>query len=155
MARYLVVAHQTAESPELRQAMTDLVASDAEADFVLLVPATPPDRLLLAWLSAPAMGGPVWDEGEARDIAARRAASVRVTLENAGFKVVDARVGDANPLDAIRDQLREYRHYAAIVVSTLPKGVSAWLRMDLISRIRRVAPGYRVVHVESHVKAPA
>ena len=143
MARYLVVAHQTAESPELRQAMTDLVASDPDADFVLLVPATPPASLL------------VWDEGEARDIAARRAASVRVTLEAAGFKVADARIGDPNPLDAIRDQLREYRHYAAIVVSTLPRGVSTWLRMDLISRLRRVAPGYRVVHVESHVKAPA
>lgn len=143
MARYLVVAHQTAESPELRQAMTDLVASDSDADFVLLVPATPPASLL------------VWDEGEARDIAARRAASVRLTLEAAGFKVADARVGDPNPLDAIRDQLREYRYYAAIVVSTLPRGVSTWLRMDLISRLRRVAPGYRVVHVESHVKAPA
>ncbi len=143
MARYLVVAHQTAESLELRQAMSDLTATDPQADFVLLVPATPPASLL------------VWEEGEAREIAARRAASVRVSLEDAGFRVADARVGDANPLDAIRDQLREYRHYGAIIVSTLPKGVSAWLRMDLISRIRRVAPGYRVVHVESHVKASA
>jgi hypothetical protein len=143
MARYLVVAHQTAESIELRQALTDLVVSDPEADFVLLVPATPPASML------------VWEEGEAREIAARRAARVSEYLQRFGFRVADARVGDANPLDAIRDQLREYRHYAAIVVSTLPRGVSTWLRMDLISRLRRVAPGYRVVHVESHVKAPA
>ena len=144
MARYLVVAHQTAESAELRQAIADLAAADPQAEFVLLVPATPPANLL------------VWEEGEAQQIAAKRATSVGAELKTAGFRIAAAKVGDTNPLDAIRDELRGHRgqqRYAAIIVSTLPKGVSSWLRMDLVSRLRRVAPRYRVIHVESGVDA--
>lgn len=143
MARYLVVAHQTAESSELRAALGQLARDDGDAEFVLLVPATPPASLL------------VWEEGEARELATRRAAAARSSLTAAGFNVVDAHAGDPNPLDAIRDELRDFRSYGAIVVSTLPRGVSGWLRMDLISRLRRVAPRHQVIHVESNVRAPA
>ena len=41
MGRYLLVAHQTADSPELRGRVLELVRQDPAAEFVLLVPATP------------------------------------------------------------------------------------------------------------------
>lgn len=41
MARYLVVAHRTAKSPELAAKLKELLAQDPEARFVLLVPAVP------------------------------------------------------------------------------------------------------------------
>ncbi len=41
MARYLVVAHRTAKSPELAAKLREIQAQDPEARFVLLVPAVP------------------------------------------------------------------------------------------------------------------
>src|ERR671910_642242 len=47
MARYLVVAHQTVTSPELVKQVRVLREQDKDAEFVLLVPATPVRHLLL------------------------------------------------------------------------------------------------------------
>ena len=41
MAKYLLVAHQTAQSDELIAAAAGLAREDPQADFRLLVPATP------------------------------------------------------------------------------------------------------------------
>ena len=38
MPRYLVLANQPAASPELTNAVREIVAKDAETEFVLLVP---------------------------------------------------------------------------------------------------------------------
>lgn len=139
MARYLIVAHQTADSPELRGQLDSIRRDDANAEFVILVPATPPAHLLVS------------EEGEAREVAERRAQSTRRRLEQAGFSIREAKVGDPNPLDAIRDELRLSPRYLAIVVSTLPVGISRWLGLDLITRLRR-STRRSVIHVESQVQ---
>jgi hypothetical protein len=46
MARYLVVAHETVTSPLLLNAVRGVRERDAEAEFVMLVPATPVRYLL-------------------------------------------------------------------------------------------------------------
>ena len=69
MARILIVAHQTAGSPELLERVRALAADDPAADFTLLVPATPTGHLLHNW-----------EEGEARQLARRRAAEALETL---------------------------------------------------------------------------
>ena len=135
MAKYLLVAHQTAESEELLAAAKDLARDDPEAEFVLLVPATPVGKLL------------VWEEGETVDVAHRRAVSAKARLERHGLRVEEARTGDQDPTAAIADEMHAGRQYDAIVISTLPAGVSKWLRMDLPSRVRRNFPGSRVIHV--------
>src|SRR5262245_10135197 len=124
MARYLLVAHQTAESEELQQGARALAGEDPDAEFVLLVPATPVGNLL------------VWEEGQTAEVARRRAASARARLEQQGLRVVEARPGDQDPVAAIADELHSGVRYAAIVISTLPAGVSRWMRMDVLSRIR-------------------
>jgi len=69
---------------------------------------------------------------------------------------VDGAVGDANPLLAVRDQLDAGHQFDLVVVSTLPPGLSRWLRKDLATRIHRSC-GLPVHHVvaPSPVVAPA
>lgn len=143
MARYLLVAHQTAESEELLAAARELAGEDPEAEFVLLVPATPVGNLL------------VWEEGATKEVAERRAASARARLGAQGLRVMEARSGDQDPMAAIADEVHGGGRYDAIVVSTLPAGISRWLRMDLLSRVRRNVPGHRVIHVEAATPRPA
>ncbi|MGH2686268.1 MAG: hypothetical protein ACRDJP_12450, partial [Actinomycetota bacterium] len=45
-------------------------------------------------------------------------------------------VGDANPLQAIGDVLRDWS-FDEVVLSTLPAGASRWLRQDLPHRVER------------------
>jgi hypothetical protein len=140
MARYLLIAHQTADCAELLDASGGIAGQDPQAEFVLLVPATPVCNLL------------VWEEGETNQVARQRAASARSRLEAQGLRVVDARIGDQDPMAAVEDEMHAGNRYAAIVVSTLPFGLSRWLRMDLLSRLRRNCPGQHVIHVTA--KAP-
>ena len=58
------------------------------------------------------------------------------------------RVGNWDPYMAIEQELANEK-YEAIVLSTLPPGVSRWLRMDLPSRVARRYPEIRLVHVVS------
>ena len=129
------MAHQTAESEELLEAAKNLARDDPEAEFALLVPATPVGKLL------------VWEEGETVDVARRRAASAKARLESHGLRVGEARTGDQDPTAAIADEMHAGRQYDAIVISTLPAGVSKWLGMDVLSRVRRNFPRHRVIHV--------
>ena len=137
MAKYLLVAHQTAERQELLDAATELAAHDAKASFALLVPATPVGDLL------------VWDEGDTKQVALTRARSAAEALQRSGIKVVDARVGDADPVLALDDEFTAGRRYDAIVISTLPPGLSRWIKMDVVSRLRRTHPRVRLIHVVS------
>jgi len=138
MARYLLVAHQTAESPALVERVLEMVATDPAAQFVLLVPATPVSHLLL------------WEEGETWEVARRRADTAVARLQEAGADLVAARVGDGSPLQAISDELRQYPDYDAIVISTLPPGLSRWLGMDLPGRVAREF-SIKVIHVEAQL----
>jgi hypothetical protein len=135
MGKYLLVAHQTAERQELLDAAKELAAKDSRATFTLLVPATPAGDLL------------TWDEGETKEIARARAQSAAAWLQGNGIKVVGARIGDADPVAAIDDEFLAGRRYSAIVISTLPPGISRWIKMDVVSRLRRKRPRTPVVHV--------
>ncbi len=135
MSRYLVVAHQTATSTELVQRLSELAAEDPQAAFTLLVPATPVTHLL------------VWEEGETRVVAENRAKEAKALFESKGLKVVRTAVGDSSPVLAIGDELRRYPNkYDVIVLSTLPPGMSRWLRLDAHHRAEAMF-NLPVVHV--------
>jgi hypothetical protein len=135
--RYLVVAHRTADSAELMDRLLALAAADPAAEFVLLVPATLPN-----YLDEVA-------EGRVRPasvIAAERASRIRDRMLGRGLNLAGARVGAWDPIQAIEDELRA-ETYSTIVISTLPPGISRWLRMDVPARLARRYPQLEFVHV--------
>lgn len=124
MAKYLVVAHQTALSPDLQRAVQALMAKDPAAEFTVLVPEA--DHLPSTW------------EGERVDVARLRAEAAKASLEEtAHARVVRTAVGAPEPLQAITDELRASPGYDTLIISTLPPGVSRWLKMDLVHRAER------------------
>jgi hypothetical protein len=86
---------------------------------------------------------------EARDVLVQ---ALPKLSEAAGSEVTGA-VGDAEPLMAMQDAIN-LGSYDEIIVSTLPRRISRWLKLDLVSKAR--ALGLPVTHVEatSGVEAP-
>ena len=126
MPRYLVLANQTASSPELISAVRQMVQQETDAEFVLLVPATPVEDLL------------DWQDGDNETIAKRTAQAAKEQLERAGAKVVRTEVGDPSPVKAIEDELQRHEEkYDRIVISTLPLQRSRWVALDQPRRIER------------------
>ena len=135
MTRLLAVAHQTAEADEFLAAVRSEAEND-HAEVVLLVPATPVKHLAS------------WTQGESRAIARAKADAARRRLEESGVNVVEARVGDPDPYQAIRDSLNA-EDFDRVIVSTFPAGISRWLGADLINRLAR-SISVPVTHVVAH-----
>ena len=136
MARYLVVAHQTVTSPELVKAVRGVRDQDADAEFVLLVPATPVRHLLFR----------KGDENDAVATARKRGERARALFSKKGVPLDDVRVGAADPAEAIDEEVAAHPGYAGFLISTLPEEKSRWLRMDL-PRTVRAKHGLPVHHV--------
>lgn len=135
MARYLLIAHQTASSKALRRHVASIADEDPEAEFVLIVPATPVEHLV------------GWTEREAKQAATDAGERARMAFAEDGVHITELRVGDASPLYAIQDAFID-DDFDQVIVSTHPGGISRWLGMDLISRARK-AITVPLVHVES------
>lgn len=141
MSNYLVVAHQTAASEELVRALKAISEADRESEFVLLVPATRVNHLM------------TWTEGESEEVARSTAAEASRVLREAGLNLERTVIGQADPMKAIEEtaQMRDSM-YEAIVICTLPLGVSRWLKRDLPSRVQSRL-GIRVEHIVAKPRA--
>jgi hypothetical protein len=126
MARYLVVAHETVTSPLLLNAVHSVREQDAEAEFVLLVPATPVRNLLFR------KGG----EHDAEATARKRGERARALYTQRGVPLSDVHVGTADPAEAIDQEVAAHPGYAGFTISTLPAEKSRWLLMDLPRTVR-------------------
>jgi hypothetical protein len=137
MRRYLVVAHQTLGSPELLDAMRARL-DEGPCTFHLVVP------------ELHTGSGGTWTEGEVKRAAAAHLEEARMRFTAEGLAVT-GEVGDANPAEAVAQAMRTQGSdaFAAVIVSTLPLGVSKWLKLDAPSRIQR-SSGLPVVHVVGH-----
>ena len=137
MTRYLVVAHETVTNPELREQVRAVREQDAEAEFVLLVPATPVRHLLFRR----------GDEHDAEAAARRLADRARTLFAKKGLPLSGARVGAPDPVAAIEAEVEANPGYAGFIISTLPEEKSRWLRMDLPGKLRSKygLPVYHVV----------
>lgn len=118
----LIVESETEATPALQRVVHD-EAFKEPTHFTLVVPATPPH------------GTAMWSEGQARiDAQNRLDASLRV-LRKAGADV-DGKVGARRPYDAAIDELLA-GEYDAVIVSSLPGGITHPLRGHLAKSIRR------------------
>jgi hypothetical protein len=130
----LLVANRTAPSHRLRRAVAER-AQAQDTCFHLVVPAEPRG---LHRIVDPEVAG--------RDAAQERLEGALPGLCAAAGSEVTASVGDAEPLCAIADALSD-GDFDEIVISTLPRQLSRWLRLDLPSKVRGL--GLPVEHVEA------
>ncbi|HEY3188538.1 MAG TPA: hypothetical protein VGJ70_13750 [Solirubrobacteraceae bacterium] len=121
-ARVLVVAHKTAATPTLIEAVRKR-AAQGPATFTLLVP-NPAHGLHRV------IDPEDQEAGEAEQVLAL----ALPLLEEAAGARVEGKVGVASPLDAVQDALN-IDGYDEIILSTLPARVSRWLHLDLPRKI--------------------
>ncbi len=116
--RVLVVAHKTAATPALLEAVRERAAR-GNAKFTLLIPnpahglhrvVDPEDQ----------------DTGEAEQVLEL----ALPLLEDAAGGPVESLIGDAEPLNAVQDAVNLHG-FDEIIISTLPAKVSRWLKLDL------------------------
>jgi hypothetical protein len=117
-ARVLVVAHRTAATPPLLDAVRER-ARQSPATFTLLVP-------------NPAHGlHKVVDPEDVDRSEAQDTIDLAVPLlEEASGGQVESMIGVSEPLAAIQDAIN-LQGFDEIIISTLPQTVSRWLRLDL------------------------
>jgi hypothetical protein len=73
-------------------------------------------------------------------------------LEEAAGGRVESLVGDTDPFLAVRKALERSR-FDEVVVSTLPRRVSHWLRLDLPARVERLGVPVSVVEATQSDRA--
>ncbi|WP_347059848.1 hypothetical protein ABC795_05200 [Blastococcus sp. HT6-30] len=132
MQRCLIVANQTLATETLCRAVHERITAGPH-EFFLVAPATP---------AADEVDGPSAYAGLGPSATDRAYALARQRLDRALDRLrdlgatVDGEVGDPDAVQAVRAALR---HFPAdeVVVSTLPSGLSQWLRRDLPARLRK------------------
>jgi hypothetical protein len=138
--RVLVVANRTAATPDL----LDAVRARAERDgarFHLVVPSNPHGLHRV-----------VDPQDDGRDDAQAALEAALPLLREAAQREVTGQVGDPEPLCAIQDAVN-LGSYDEIIISTLPRRLSRWLHVDLVSKARGL--GLPVTHVEASSAEPA
>jgi hypothetical protein len=131
MRTVLVVANQTVGGSTLLERIR-AKAAEGDTRFALIVPRNRPRH-----------GGVIYDE------AVRHAAEVRLSLARQFMAQegisIEGEVGDEDPYTAAMDGIALYQP-DEVIVSTLPRTASGWLRRDLVERLRE-ASGLPVEHL--------
>ena len=121
-ARVLVVAHRTAATPALIEAVRRRVGA-GPCTFTLLVPA-----------SARGLDRAANPEESGQEEAEAMMEMAVPLLEEATGQPVEGRVGDHDPFAAVQDAVHRER-FDEVIVSTLPTRVSRWLHLDLPRKV--------------------
>jgi hypothetical protein len=119
--RVLVVANRTAATPALVDAVRERAAREP-CRFTLLVPHT-----------AHGLHRLIDPEDQGMSEAEETLEMAIPLLEEAAGSPVEGIVGDAEPLAAIQDAVNMHG-FDEIILSTLPKRFSRWLKLDLPSK---------------------
>ena len=139
-AHVLVVAHQTASTDALCDAVRRR-ARTGPATFHLVVPRNPHGMHRVV------------DPQDTSDDEARAVLGGALPrLSDAAGSSVTGSLGDPEPLMAIQDAVN-LGTFDEIIISTLPRRVSRWLRLDLVSKTRGL--GLPVTHVEAEARVGA
>jgi hypothetical protein len=140
--RVLVVAHRTAATPALLDAVRERAAR-GRCTFTLLVPNV-----------AHGLHRVVDAEDQAADEARAVLELALPLLEDAAGAPVEGIIGDPEPLNAVQDAVN-LRGFDEIIISTLPKRVSRWLRLDLPSKVSGLGLPVTTVTAKERAAAPA
>ena len=140
MVRVLLVANKTLGSAEVAEFVRTRMAAE-ECRFTLLVPATPRADSQRGFRLAARLAAATEGVGTAQDSAddyehARSRLEYGVDVLRSLGASVDGEVGDPDPAKAIADALQR-GHVDEVALSTLPKGVSRWLHLDIPHQVER------------------
>lgn len=131
-ANVLIVAHRTAATPRLIEAVRTR-AHEGPCRFTLLVPRG------------------YWDpDTEAASLVLDLALPL---LEEAAGGHIEGIVGVSDPFVAVREALAE-GDFDEVIISTLPERVSHWLHRDLPSRVEKLGVPVTVVIAQARRSAP-
>jgi hypothetical protein len=122
-SRVLIVAHQTADSPELGEAVARR-ADSGPCSFTLLVPARGQGLHRVM--------GP--DDHGIREAEGRLEVAIPLLSEAAGEAILGV-VGTHEPLAAVQDALN-LLGFDEVIISMLPVRESRWFRVDLPRKVR-------------------
>ena len=111
--RVLVVANQTAATPRLLEEIKRR-SKEGACEFTLLIPDAP-SRKAADWTLETALP----------------------LMRRAARGPVEALVRGEDPVTSVRDAVGA-GDFDEIIVSTLPPGVSKWLRRDLVNQVKRL-----------------
>ena len=139
-ARVLVVAHKTAATPALLEAVRERAAR-GDAEFTLLVPN--------AAHGLHKVVDPEDQEGEAAQVLALAIP----LLEDAAGGPVEGIIGDPSPMNAIHDAVN-LNSYDEVIISTLPTKVSKWLKLDLPSKVAGLGLPVTTITAKEREAAP-
>jgi hypothetical protein len=139
-ARVLIVAHKTAATPGLIEAVRAR-ASRGPATFTLLVPR-----------AAHGLHRVVDPEDQLDDESRHVLDAALPLLSDAAGSEVQGLLGDPAPLTAVEDAIN-LQGFDEVIVSTLPARVSRWLKLDLPSKVGGL--GLPVTTVTANDGAPA
>jgi nucleotide-binding universal stress UspA family protein len=137
-AAILVLANETADADALR----DVIERSAGNEANVLVVAPALNSRLRRWTS---------DEDGARDRSKERLQRSVEQLHDAGVDATGT-IGDADPLQALRDALAWFPA-DLLIVATHPAGRSNWLATNLVERASRHYAG-PILHVTVTDAAP-
>ena len=140
--RILVVAHRTAATPALIDAVRERAAR-GPTTFTLLVPNT-------AHGLHRVMDPEDQEEGEAQTVLDL----ALPLLEEAAGSHVEGLIGDSEPLNAIQDAVNIHG-FDEIIISTLPQRVSRWLKLDLPSKLNGLGLPVTTLTAKDRAEAPA
>ena len=140
MVSVLLVANKTLGSSEVAEYVRDRMATE-ECQFTLLVPATPrpdhePAARLRDSLASASEGVAYSSDKENNYDYARSRLEYGLDVLKGLDPHVEGDVGDPDPSKAIHEILTR-RHFDEVALSTLPKGVSRWLRLDIPHQVER------------------
>lgn len=120
-ARVLIVAHKTATTQGLLDAVRDRAAR-GPARFTLVVPNV-----------ASGLHKVVDPEDQGESEAQKVLDKALPLLADAAGSPVEGMIGDPSPLEAMQDAINVHG-FDEIIVSTLPTRMSRWLKLDLPSK---------------------
>ncbi|HSD76631.1 MAG TPA: hypothetical protein VLA98_04475 [Solirubrobacteraceae bacterium] len=133
VAHVLVVAHRTAATPRLLDAVRER-ARRGPCRFTLLVPR------------------PYWDP-DTEEAATTLELAIPV-LDAAAGSHVGGVIGPEDPVEAVAE-VRAREHVDELILSTLPERVSRWLRRDVPHRLAQLGLPLTVVTAEQAARSLA
>jgi hypothetical protein len=141
-ARVLVVAHKTAATPALLEAVRER-AGRGRTSFTLLVPN-----------AAHGLHALVDPEDQEQSEAEQVLELALPLLEQAAGAPVAGMIGDPSPMNAIQDAINIHG-FDEVILSTLPARASKWLKLDLPSKVTGLGLPVTTVTARERAEAPS